>query len=86
MDWLSLERLSAGRVLRLRRVRLGLSQRQLADLAGTHPSLASELERDTPPAARPAGQLAAASAKLGAALAALEPGWQDAPDGQCSQH
>ena len=84
MDWLSLERLSTGRVLRLRRVRLGLSQQRLADLAGVHPSLVSDLERDTPPASRPAGQLAAARAKLDAALTPLETGWHDVPACPCN--
>ncbi len=76
METLSLAGLPRGRRLRLRRVRVGLSQRALAELAGMAHSLLSDLERDVPQAVRPAPQLAAAAAKVEAVLEPLETRWR----------
>ena len=79
MDALSLAGVSAGRRLRLRRVRVGLSQAALATLANVSTSLVSDVERDPPPRYRPAGQLAAAAAKVDAALRTREARWRCGP-------
>ena len=76
MEALSLAGVSAGRRLRLRRVRLSLSQAAVATLAGLSTSLISDVERDVPPRYRPVGQLAAAAAKVDAALRTREARWR----------
>ena len=76
---LSLAGLSVGRRLRLRRVRVGLSQMALAERAGLAHSLASDVENDTQAGSRrrTAGQLAEAAAKMDRALRPLERRWRD---------
>ena len=73
---LSLAGLSAGRRLRLRRVRVGLAQRELARLAGVAASLMSDVERDVPPPGRTPAHLAAAAVKVEAVLEPLEARWR----------
>jgi transcriptional regulator with XRE-family HTH domain len=79
VEALSLAGVPAGRRLRLRRVRVGLSQARVATLAGVSTSLVSDVERDPPPRYRPAGQLAAAAAKVDAALRTREARWRGGP-------
>ena len=81
MDALNLSGVPAGARLRLRRVRLGLTQRALGEMTGLASSVVSDVESDTVPGRRTARQLAMAAEKMDAALRPLERRWRRSVEG-----